>query len=139
VRETRRDHRVWLSTGTSSGFGRALAAYESAPMPEYAETVGPTRAYVRGSDGAQPGDPAKEAATIIAALDAEEPPLRLVLGEDAIEAAATIIAALDAEEPPLRLVLGEDAIDRISRRLESVSEELEAWRSVGAATALKRT
>jgi hypothetical protein len=113
VRETRRDHRVWLSTGTSSGFGRALAAYESAPMPEYAETVGPTRAYVRGSDGAQPGDPAKEA--------------------------ATIIAALDAEEPPLRLVLGEDAIDRISRRLESVSEELEAWRSVGAATALKRT
>ena len=31
-----------------TGLFRPEAAYESAPMPEYAETVGPTRAYLRG-------------------------------------------------------------------------------------------
>jgi NAD(P)-dependent dehydrogenase (short-subunit alcohol dehydrogenase family) len=37
------------------------AAYTSAPMPEYAATVGPTREYLRSGDGTQPGDPAKAA------------------------------------------------------------------------------
>ena len=36
-------------------------------------------------DGEQPGDPAKAAAAILAALDAPEP-LRLALGADAVEA-----------------------------------------------------
>jgi hypothetical protein len=39
---------------------------------------------VRTNHDLQPGDPAKAAAAIIAALDAEDPPLRLVLGADAI-------------------------------------------------------
>jgi NAD(P)-dependent dehydrogenase (short-subunit alcohol dehydrogenase family) len=91
-----------------TGLFRAGAAYESAPMPEYEATVGPTREYVRGNHGLQPGDPAK--------------------------AAAAILAALDAAEPPLRLVLGADAIRNVERRLRSLSEELEAWRKVGAAT-----
>lgn len=93
-----------------TGLFRPGAAYESEAMPEYADTVGPTRAYVRGNDGLQPGDPAK--------------------------AARAILAALDADEPPLRLVLGADAIGTIERRLESVSAELAAWREVGEATAL---
>jgi NAD(P)-dependent dehydrogenase (short-subunit alcohol dehydrogenase family) len=93
-----------------TGLFRPGAAYESEPMPEYADTVGPTRAYVRGNDGLQPGDPAK--------------------------AAQAILAALDADPTPLRLVLGADAIGTIERRLQSVSEELTAWRSVGQATAL---
>jgi hypothetical protein len=79
-------------------------------MPEYADTVGPTRSYVRGNDGLQPGDPAK--------------------------AAQAILAALDADEPPLRLVLGADAIGTIEQRLASVSDELAAWRELGAATAV---
>jgi NAD(P)-dependent dehydrogenase (short-subunit alcohol dehydrogenase family) len=93
-----------------TGLFRPGAAYESAEMAEYAETVGPTRAYVRGNDGQQPGDPAR--------------------------AAAAILAALDAEKPPLRLVLGADAIGNIERRLGSVREELDQWRSVGENTAL---
>jgi NAD(P)-dependent dehydrogenase (short-subunit alcohol dehydrogenase family) len=93
-----------------TGLFRPGAAYESAEMPEYAETVGPTRAYVREGDGLQPGDPVK--------------------------AAAAIITALDAEEPPLRLVLGEDAIGNIRGRLASVTEELDRWEAVGRATAL---
>ncbi len=92
-----------------TGLFRPGAAYESQAMPEYAESVGPTRAYVRGNDGLQPGDPVK--------------------------AARAILSALDADEPPLRLVLGADAIGTIEQRLERVSEELAAWRAVGEATA----
>ena len=94
-----------------TGLFRPDAAYESAPMPEYVETVGPTRAYVRDNDGAQPGDPSK--------------------------AAAAIIAALDADEPPLRLVLGADAIANVERRLGNLADELKTWRSLGRATAVE--
>jgi NAD(P)-dependent dehydrogenase (short-subunit alcohol dehydrogenase family) len=94
-----------------TGLFRPQAAYESAEMPEYADTVGPTRQYVRTGDGAQPGDPAK--------------------------AAEAILQALDADEPPLRLILGSDAIGNIERRLHALGDELEAWRAVGAATALE--
>jgi NAD(P)-dependent dehydrogenase (short-subunit alcohol dehydrogenase family) len=74
------------------------AAYTSAPMPEYAATVGPTREYLRSDDGTRPGDPAK--------------------------AAQAILTALEAPDPPLRLVLGGDAIDSIRNRLESLATEL---------------
>jgi NAD(P)-dependent dehydrogenase (short-subunit alcohol dehydrogenase family) len=42
----------------------------------------------------------------------------------------------DADEPPLRLVLGADAIANIEQRLQSVADEIAAWRSVGEATAI---
>jgi NAD(P)-dependent dehydrogenase (short-subunit alcohol dehydrogenase family) len=93
-----------------TGLFRADAAYLSDEMPEYADTVGPTREYVRTGHGEQAGDPAK--------------------------AAAAIMTALDAEDPPLRLVLGEDAIGNIGRRLESVREELRQWERVGRDTAV---
>ncbi len=64
-------------------------------MPEYAAIVGPTRDYL-ASDGSQPGDPAKAARTILtAALDAPNPPLRLVLGGDAVD---SILERLHAVE-----------------------------------------
>jgi hypothetical protein len=66
-------------------------------MPEYAATVGPTRGYVTGGDGEQPGDPAKAAAAILAALDAEHPPLRLALGGDAVDAVRAELAGRGAE------------------------------------------
>jgi NAD(P)-dependent dehydrogenase (short-subunit alcohol dehydrogenase family) len=94
-----------------TGLFRADAAYLSAEMPEYAETVGPTREYVQTNHGAQSGDPAK--------------------------AAQAIITALDSDDPPLRLVLGADAIGNIERRLGAVSDELERWRALGAATAFE--
>jgi hypothetical protein len=40
------------------------------------------------------------------------------------------------EDPPLRLVLGADAIGNIERRWQALAEELDGWRSVGAATVL---
>jgi len=93
-----------------TGLFRADAAYQSQAMPEYAETVGPTREYVTGGHGTQPGDPAK--------------------------AAQAILTALDAEEPPLRLVLGEDAIGNIRGRLDELTVELDQWEDVGRRTAL---
>jgi NAD(P)-dependent dehydrogenase (short-subunit alcohol dehydrogenase family) len=93
-----------------TGLFRPDAAYQSQPMPEYAQTVGPTRDYVSGGHGLQPGDPAK--------------------------AAQAILAALEADEPPLRLVLGGDAIDNIRARLDQLTGELARWEEVGRGTAI---
>jgi NAD(P)-dependent dehydrogenase (short-subunit alcohol dehydrogenase family) len=92
-----------------TGLFSAGAAYLSAPLPEYAGTVGPTRDYVTGTGGTQPGDPAK--------------------------AAAAILTALAADNTPLRLVLGADAVDNIRARLAGLSTELDSWESVSRATA----
>jgi NAD(P)-dependent dehydrogenase (short-subunit alcohol dehydrogenase family) len=75
--------------------GRSL--HVAAPMDEYVATVGATRAYVESEDGRQAGDPAKAAAAIIEALDADDPPLRLALGTDAVEAIRAKHQALRAE------------------------------------------
>ena len=93
-----------------TGLFRRGAAYTSAEMEEYAETVGPTRAYVRDDHLKQPGDPAR--------------------------AAEAILAALDTDDPPLRLVLGADAIGNIRARLDRLSTELDRWERVGRATAI---
>ena len=55
-------------------------------MAAYAETVGPNRSYIEGIDGTQPGDPRKAAAAILSVLDSPDPPLRLALGGDAVDA-----------------------------------------------------
>jgi NAD(P)-dependent dehydrogenase (short-subunit alcohol dehydrogenase family) len=86
--------------------GRSLHA--APPLEMYAATVGATRAFIDREDGRQAGDPAK--------------------------AAAAIIAALDAEEPPLRLALGPDAVDAIRAKHEMLGAELERWESLARAT-----
>jgi NAD(P)-dependent dehydrogenase (short-subunit alcohol dehydrogenase family) len=77
-----------------TSFAGAGALLLSQEIPAYAETVGPVRTVLPKSDGAQPGDPAKAAEAIIAALDAAETPLRLPLGNNAADA---IAAHLDRE------------------------------------------
>ncbi|HEY1323794.1 MAG TPA: oxidoreductase [Streptosporangiaceae bacterium] len=69
-------------------FRTALFANISAsqPIDDYAQTVGPTRQMTETGNGAQPGDPVKAAAAILTALDADEPPLRLPLGDDSVDA-----------------------------------------------------
>ena len=66
---------------------------------------------MRTNHEAQPGDPAK--------------------------AAEAIIAALDADKPPLRLVLGADAIGNIEQELAALGAELGRWRALGEATAFQ--
>ena len=89
------------------------AAVLSTENPVYAETAGATRRFVEGGDGTQPGDPAK--------------------------AAAAIRAALAAETTPLRLALGGDAVDAILTHLDTVREELVAWEKVSRGTDFDET
>jgi len=95
-------------TGFSGG---ALAQSQS--MPEYAETVGPTREMITGINGTQPGDPAK--------------------------AAQAILTALDSDDTPLRLPLGADAVEGIRGKLDSVRDELDRWVNVSVSTAFEST
>jgi len=76
---------------------QGTAMQMSAELPEYADVVGPVRAGMRAVDGNQPGDPAKAAAAIIAALAAEHPPLRLPLGSDAADSISARTAADQAD------------------------------------------
>jgi NAD(P)-dependent dehydrogenase (short-subunit alcohol dehydrogenase family) len=86
------------------------ATTDSGQIADYSATVGPTRRMIRDSDGQQPGDPAK--------------------------AAAAIIAAIEAPETPLRLPLGDDAVDAISGHLDTVRAELTAWEKIARDTRL---
>jgi NAD(P)-dependent dehydrogenase (short-subunit alcohol dehydrogenase family) len=91
-----------------TSFNGAGALQMSEPIAAYDDLIGPVRSGMADDDGAQPGDPAK--------------------------AAAAILQALDASDPPLRLALGNDALDSISDALDEAKAELAAWEAVGRAT-----
>jgi len=95
-----------------TGLFQPGAAYQSTPTQEYAATVGPTREYLTAGNGSQPGDPAKAARAILAAIAAPNLPLRLVLGGG-----------------------GAHAVDGVRHRITSLGEELGAWEAVSRDTA----
>ncbi len=78
--------------------GRSLAAPE---IDDYKETVGQTREYISNENGNQQGNP------------------RL--------AAEAMISAVEADEPPLRLPLGDDALGMIREKLDLVKRETDTW------------
>jgi NAD(P)-dependent dehydrogenase (short-subunit alcohol dehydrogenase family) len=78
-----------------------LAAKE---LPEYVETAGKAREYLKTQAGKQPGDPQK-----------------------AVEA---IIAVADSPAPPLHLILGKPALVRFRDKLAQWQKEIAAWESV---------
>ncbi len=80
----------------------------SASIPDYDPSSGKFRRFLETMNGRQPGDPAK--------------------------AADAIIAAVESDNPPLRLVLGKYAIDKTRRKLGSAARELDAGSAAGAAT-----
>jgi hypothetical protein len=61
-------------------------------------------------DGTQPGDPAK--------------------------AAQAILQVLDHDAPPLRLALGDDAVDAIRAHHETLRADLDGWEKLSRATSL---
>lgn len=87
--------------------GRSLRTPKNA-IADYAQTAGARRDMISGYSGKQPGDPAR--------------------------AAAAIIAAVEAADPPLHLLLGRPAFDAAKGKLQELSNELENWRglSLGA-------
>lgn len=66
--------------------------------PEYASTVGQMARRQREFNGRQPGDPAKAAEVLLKIASLDDPPLRLLLGSDAVEAAQRIEAARSATD-----------------------------------------
>lgn len=95
-------------------FRTNLAGAAMKHMPElgaYRDTVGATRTFAHAMHATQAGDPAK--------------------------AAAAIDRALRAERMPLRLQLGQDALDAVRAHAEQMLRELAAWAPVGTATAFE--
>ncbi|MGH6940271.1 oxidoreductase [Hypericibacter sp.] len=77
--------------------------------PDYDATVGRMARYQRDFNGAQPGDPAKAAAVIIHIAGLDEPPLRLLLGSDAVHGAEqNDLARLEADRKWRELSLSTD-------------------------------
>ncbi|HET9864522.1 MAG TPA: oxidoreductase [Steroidobacteraceae bacterium] len=76
----------------------------------YKDVLGNVRDLMHGMDGAQPGDPAK--------------------------AARAVVAALEADVTPLRLQLGADAIGAVRAHAERLLKDLAQWERVGTETAV---
>ena len=53
---------------------------------------------------------------------------------DPAHAARAILAAVNAEQPPLHLVLGPDALRRTREKLKALSAELDTWQQLSAST-----
>jgi NAD(P)-dependent dehydrogenase (short-subunit alcohol dehydrogenase family) len=92
--------------------GRSLAK-ATRTLPDYERTSGKFRRLIESMDGKQPGDPAK--------------------------AAEAIRAAVESTTPPLRLVLGKYANDKTTKTLAASSAELATWSGVTIATEFVRT
>jgi NAD(P)-dependent dehydrogenase (short-subunit alcohol dehydrogenase family) len=92
---------------TEFGGGRM---HRSREIAAYAGTAGATRRNLAESAGIEPGDPRK--------------------------AAQAILTALDADDPPLRLALGADAVDAIRAKHERLRADLDGWEAVSRATAV---
>lgn len=90
--------------------GRSIVTPDHA-IADYAETSGKMIQWNQEIDGKQPGDPVK--------------------------AAAAMIQVVESENSPLRLALGEDAVNGITQKLESMKAELEAWKDVSMNTAFE--
>jgi NAD(P)-dependent dehydrogenase (short-subunit alcohol dehydrogenase family) len=90
--------------------GRSMSV-ASQTLPAYDATpAGKTRSGMAQYSGREPGDPAK--------------------------AMTTLIAVLESPNPPLRLVLGADAMAAVRGKLARVAADIGAWEQVSAATAL---
>jgi len=87
--------------------GRSLVVGENRLAELYPSTEG-FLGWLQENDGKQPGDPRK--------------------------AAQAMIAVVEAENPPLRLPLGEDAITAIEAELEKVKNDIAPWRETGVET-----
>lgn len=63
--------------------GRSMAR-TARSISDYDAIMDPLRAARQAKSGAQPGDPAKAAQAVLQLIDAEKPPVRLYLGDDAL-------------------------------------------------------
>lgn len=102
---------LWVSVVSPGAFRTDFLADRSlrrtASSSAYAPVNDALRTW-RANDGRQSGDPAK--------------------------AAEAILALVDADEPPLDLLLGSDAVHRARARLDRFDDDVRGWESVSFAT-----
>ncbi|MFJ4652048.1 SDR family NAD(P)-dependent oxidoreductase [Nocardia sp. NPDC088792] len=80
-----------------TGFANPAALRMTGEIADYTATVGAIRDGLPGSDQQQEGDPDKAAAAVIAVVGQPNPPLRLALGADAVEAIRGKLATVAAD------------------------------------------
>jgi NAD(P)-dependent dehydrogenase (short-subunit alcohol dehydrogenase family) len=85
-------------------FGTRSARRTQRVIADYDETVGACRRLFAEHAGREPGDPRK--------------------------AAQAILAIADAPDPPLRLILGQDALRYTQEKLERLRQDMERWRDL---------
>jgi NAD(P)-dependent dehydrogenase (short-subunit alcohol dehydrogenase family) len=66
-------------------------------IPEYTETAGVFRERITGGNGKQVGDPVRAGLAIIKALESDNAPVHLILGQIALQAARTKFGTLSSE------------------------------------------
>lgn len=66
-------------------------------ISDYAATAGKLRNMLKSISGKQPGDPVRAVQAIIKAVESEQPPHRLLLGNDAFESATKKLKTLHTE------------------------------------------
>lgn len=77
-------------------------------IPDYNAVMDPIRTARQAKSGNQPGDPAK--------------------------AAQALLALVEAEHPPVRIFLGEDALGLVGKKLEAMKAEIAAWEALSRST-----
>ncbi len=83
----------------------AGSSMSTPPVSEpYREVVGGAVAAIRGADGKQPGDPRLVSRILMDVVEAEDPPLRLLLGKDAVAVARQMADRLAAQDEQWREV-----------------------------------
>ncbi|WP_245721584.1 hypothetical protein [Nocardia crassostreae] len=80
-----------------TGFAKPAALSISSEIPDYTATVGAIRDGLPASDQQQAGDTDKAAAAVLAVVGQPNPPLRLALGSDAVDAIRGKLAAVTAD------------------------------------------
>ncbi|GAA0466733.1 short-chain dehydrogenase/reductase [Paractinoplanes deccanensis] len=82
--------------------GSSMTTY---PMTEaYRQVIEPVEASLRAASGRQPGDPARIAQVLMDLVEEADPPVRLLLGADAVEVAGQAAAAVAASDARWREV-----------------------------------
>ncbi|MDE1570595.1 oxidoreductase [Aquabacter sediminis] len=77
-------------------------------IADYDAVMDPIRAARQAKSGNQPGDPAK--------------------------AAQAVLALVKAENPPVRLFLGDDALGLVEQKLDRMRDEISAWEALSRST-----
>jgi NAD(P)-dependent dehydrogenase (short-subunit alcohol dehydrogenase family) len=83
-------------------------------IPDYAQTVGKIRDVAAGLNHQQPGDPTKLAPAILQIVNTDEPPLRLPLGTDTLQAIAEKNAYVEQETAKWRTLSESTDYQKIS-------------------------